>query len=303
MSNIDYSLLNERFGLRGQVTFREGAGGLAVVEVSNSHATAALALQGGHLMRWAPRPQSPVIWLSRAAKFGPGKSIRGGVPVCWPWFGPHSSDASLPAHGFARTVPWEVTATRALPNGATGLSLRLVPSDATRAAWPYSTEVMLHIIVGTALEMNLVTHNTGNEAVTLGQALHTYFEVGDVRRIKIHGLGGCEYIDKVDGGARKVQNGPVTIAAETDRIYLGSTADCLIDDPQLRRRIRITKGGSRSTVVWNPWIEKAAKMGDLGESGYLNMVCVESANAADDVVTLAPEAEHRLWVRYSAEGL
>lgn len=303
MSNIDYSLLNERFGLRGQVAFKEGAGGLAVVEVSNSHATAALALQGGHLIRWAPRSQTPVIWLSRAAKFGPGKSIRGGVPVCWPWFGPHSSDASLPAHGFARTVPWEVTATQTLPNGATRLSLRLVSSDATRAAWPYSTELMLHITVGTTLEMDLVTRNTGNEAVTLGQALHTYFEVGDVRRIKIHGLGGCEYIDKVDGGARKVQNGPVTIAAETDRIYLGSTADCLIDDPQLRRRIRIAKGGSRSTVVWNPWIEKAAKMGDLGENGYLNMVCVESANAADDVVTLAPGAEYRLWVRYSAEGL
>ncbi|MFZ5530940.1 MAG: D-hexose-6-phosphate mutarotase, partial [Pseudomonadota bacterium] len=227
--------MNERFGLRDQVVFKEGAGGLAVVEVSNSHATAALALQGGHLMRWAPRSQPPVIWLSRAAKFGLGKSIRGGVPVCWPWFGPHSSDASLPAHGFARTVPWEVTATQALQNGATRLSLRLVPSDATRAAWPYSTEVMLHITVGATLEMDLVTRNAGNETVTLGQALHTYFEVGDVRRIKIHGLGGCEYIDKVDGGACKVQSGPVTIAAETDRIYLGSTADCLIDDPQLRR--------------------------------------------------------------------
>lgn len=303
MSNIDYSLLNERFGLRGQVVFKEGAGGLAVVEVANSHATATLALQGGHLMRWAPRSQPPVIWLSRAAKFGSGKSIRGGVPVCWPWFGPHGSDASLPSHGFARTVPWEVTATQTLPNGATRLSLRRMPSEATQAAWPHSTELTLCVTVGTTLEMGVVTRNTGDETVTLGQALHTYFEVGDVRRIKIHGLGGCEYIDKVDGGARKIQSGPVTLSAETDRIYLGSTADCLIDDPQLRRRIRIAKGGSHSTVVWNPWIEKAARMGDLGENGYLDMVCVESANAADDVVTLAPGEEHRLWVRYSVEEL
>jgi glucose-6-phosphate 1-epimerase len=107
----------------------------------------------------------------------------------------------------------------------------------------------------------------------------------------------------MDGGKRKTQTGPVTIGAETDRIYLDTSADCLIDDPGLKRRIRIRKRGSHSTVVWNPWIEKSVKMGDFGENGYLNMVCVESTNAADDVVTIAPGGEHRLWVRYETESM
>ncbi|MDO8597781.1 MAG: hypothetical protein Q7R45_14310, partial [Sulfuricaulis sp.] len=127
--------------------------------------------------------------------------------------------------------------------------------------------------------------------------------VSDVRRVTIRGLEACPYLDKMDGGKRKQQTGPVTIGAETDRIYLDSSADCLIDDPGLKRSIRIRKRGSHSTVVWNPWIEKSVKMGDFGENGYLNMLCVESANAADDVVTIAPGGEHHLWVRYEIEAL
>ena len=299
----DFSALNARFGLSGQLTFREGAGGLAVVEVANNQGSATIALQGAQVMTWAPRGQSPVIWLSRAAKFAPGKSIRGGVPVCWPWFGPHATDTSLPAHGFARTVPWEVIGTQTMTDGSARIDFRLIKSDATRAPWPHSSQLECHVTVGATLEIELVTRNTDRIAVTIGDALHTYFEVGDIRQVTIQGLEGCPYLDKMDGGQRKQQTGPVTIGAETDRIYLNSSADCLIDDPGLTRRIRIRKRGSRSTVVWNPWIEKSAKMGDFGENGYLNMVCVESANAADDVVTIAPGGEHRLWVRYEIEPL
>ncbi|MEK7207833.1 MAG: D-hexose-6-phosphate mutarotase [Pseudomonadota bacterium] len=299
----DFSALNARFGVSGQVVFKQGPGGLAVVEVANSQGTATIALQGAHVMTWAPRGAQPVIWLSRAAKFAPGKSIRGGAPICWPWFGPHATESSYPGHGFARTVPWEVIEARACANGATYLVLRLVPSDATRAQWPQATPVEARITVGRTLEIDLVTRNEGTAPVTIGDALHTYFEVSDVRKTAIHGLGGCPYLDKVDGGKRKSQTGPVTIGAEVDRVYLDSTADCLIDDPGLGRRIRVHKRGSRSTVVWNPWIDKAAKMGDFGNHGYLNMVCVESTNAADDVVTLAPGGEHHLDVTYSVEPL
>jgi glucose-6-phosphate 1-epimerase len=299
----DFSALNTRFGVSGQVVFKEGPGGLAVVEVANSQGAATIALQGAHVMTWAPRGAQPVIWLSRAAKFAPGKSIRGGVPICWPWFGPHATESSYPGHGFARTVPWEVIEARACANGATYLVLRLAPSDATRAQWPQATPVEARITVGRTLEIDLVTRNEGAAPVTLGDALHTYFEVSDVRQVAIHGLGGCPYLDKVDGGKRKSQTGPVTIGAEVDRIYLDSAADCLIDDPGLGRRIRVHKRGSRSTVVWNPWIEKAAKMGDFGHHGYLNMVCVESTNAADDVVAVAPGGEHHLDVTYSVEPL
>jgi glucose-6-phosphate 1-epimerase len=273
------------------------------VEVANSRGSATVALQGAQVLTWAPRGLPPVIWLSRAAKFVPGKSIRGGVPVCWPWFGPHATVATLPAHGFARTVPWEVIGAQTLADGATRLDFRLVLNEAARAQWPHATLLECHITVGTALEIDLVTRNADRSAITIGDALHTYFEVSDIRQVTIRGLEGCPYLDKMDAGKRKQQAGPVTIGAETDRIYLDTGADCLIDDPGLKRRIRIRKRGSHSTVVWNPWIEKSVKMGDFGEDGYLNMVCVESANAADDVVTIAPGGEHHLWVRYETEPM
>ncbi|MBI3778899.1 MAG: D-hexose-6-phosphate mutarotase [Gammaproteobacteria bacterium] len=298
----DFSALNARFGLSGRVIFREGPGGLAVAEVTNSQGSASIALQGAHLMTWTPRGHKPVIWLSRAARFAPGKSIRGGVPICWPWFGPHASNAALPAHGFARTVPWEVIGAQSLADGATRLDFRLIQNEATHAQWPHATLVECRITVGAALEIDLVTRNADRSAITIGDALHTYFQVSDVRRVTIRGLEGCPYLDKVDGGRRKQQSGAVTISAETDRIYLESSADCVIDDPGFRRRIRIRKRGSRSSVVWNPWIEKSVKMGDFGENGYLDMVCVESTNAADDVVTIAPGGEHHLWVRYEVES-
>ena len=303
MSTQDLNELNTRFGIAGQVTFKKGAGGLSRVDVGNSFGSAQILLQGAHLLTWAPRRQRPVIWLSRAAKFAAGKSVRGGVPVCWPWFGPHASGSSFPAHGFARTVLWDVTHVSALPNGATVLVFQLSPTDVTRAQWPHDTSLELRVTVGAVLVMDLVTRNNSSTPVTIGDALHTYFEISDVRDIRVHGLGGCAYLDKVDGGKRKAQVGPVKFDGETDRIYLESVADCLIDDPRWNRRIRISKSGSRSTVVWNPWIEKANKMGDLGANGYLDMVCVESTNAADDVVTIAPGASHTLRVRYGVEPL
>jgi D-hexose-6-phosphate mutarotase len=303
MYDTDYGLLNERFGIRGQLKFAPGAGNLAVSAIGNSHASATIALQGAHVMTWTPRRQHPVIWLSRAAKFAAGKSIRGGVPICWPWFGAHATEAKYPGHGFARTVMWEVIETETLHDGRTRLAFRIIQDDASRALWPHPSEALYIVTVGSSLEMELVTRNTGKAAVTIGDALHTYFAVSDIRACRIHGLGHCPYLDKADGGKKKQQVGPVTVDAEVDRIYLDSTADILIDDPGLNRRIRVAKRGSRSSVVWNPWIEKAAKMGDFGPNGYLNMVCVESSNAADDVVQIPAGGEHRLWVRYSVEPL
>jgi len=303
MSNTDYAALNKRFAIPGQLSFAPGPGGLAVAEVSNAQASAMIALQGAQVMTWVPRKQQPVIWLSKAAKFAPGKSIRGGVPVCWPWFGPHASEAKFPGHGFARTVMWDVVKTEALRDGSTRLTFKILQDDTTCVQWPHATEALNIVTIGRSLDIELVTRNTGNAAVTIGDAFHTYFEVGDIRRCTIHGLGHCPYLDKVDGGRKKQQIGPVTIDGEVDRIYLDSTADVLIDDPGLNRRIRVSKRGSRSTVVWNPGIEKAVKMGDFGANGQLGMVCVESTNAADDVVQIPAGGEHRLWVRYSVEPL
>lgn len=295
--------LNSKFGIKDQVVFKVGTGGLTMVEVSNARASATIALQGAHLLSWAPKGQQPVIWLSTAAKFAPGKSVRGGIPICWPWFGPHESEKSFPAHGYARTVEWDVVSTEALANGATRLLFRFSGNEASAKMWPHATPCDYQITVGTALELELITRNQGVTPVTIGQALHTYFAISDIREVDVDGLNGCPYLDKVDGLKRKQQSGLVTFTGETDRIYLDSTADCIIEDSAMERRICISKRNSASTIVWNPWNEKAEQMGDLGERSYLGMVCVESANAADDVVTIPAGGEHRLYVRYDLEPL
>jgi glucose-6-phosphate 1-epimerase len=163
-------------------------------------------------------------------------------------------------------------------------------------------EVTLAVSIGAQLRVTLTTRNTGAVSISLSQALHTYFNISDIGAVRVTGLEGCEYIDKVDGGKRKLQQGAVSIGGEVDRIYLQTDADSVIDDPGLQRRIRIKHEGSRSTVVWNPWIEKAAKLGDLGPDGYRHMLCVENVNAADDARQLAPGAEHTLTAVIGVEA-
>jgi glucose-6-phosphate 1-epimerase len=298
---VDVVKLNDEHGIPDRIVFLAGAGGLTFVELVNEHGKAIVSLQGGHLINWSPRGEKAVIWLSRNAKFTPGKSIRGGVPVCWPWFGPHSKEKTFPAHGFARTTPWQVVASEAIGNAKTCLTLRLEQHGAERRYWPYSSELVVQFTLGAALEIELITRNTGNTPITIGEALHTYFEISDVREITIHGLDGCDYLDKVDGMKRKRQIGPIGCNGETDRIYLDTTSDCIIDDPGFNRRVHISKQGSRSTVIWNPWQDKAARMDDLGKDGYMNMICVESANVADNLVSIAAGDEHRLGIIYRVE--
>lgn len=295
--------LNTQFGIKGHLSFREDGSGLIVAEIDNAQATASLCLQGAHLMTWQPRSQKvPVVWLSRDAKLAPGKSIRGGAPVCWPWFGAHASEASFPGHGFARTVPWRVTESGTNPDGATRLTLRLVESEKTRAQWPHDCNLDLTVIVGETLRMEMTTENTGAADFVIGEALHTYFQIGDIGAVRVSGLQDCDYWDKVGGSTLRKQSGAISFAAETDRVYINTAATCVIEDDRLRRRIHAAKSGSLSTVVWTPWTEKANKMGDMGQpDGWREMVCVESVNAIGNVVKVMPGSRHTLIVEYRAE--
>lgn len=303
MSITDSQVLNTHFAISNHVEFKTNSGGLTIAEITNDHAVATVALQGGHVMTFRPREQDPVIWLSNAARFELGKSIRGGVPICWPWFGPHATDRNKPTHGFARTVLWKVLEIKTLDDGETQMALELINTPATQAQWSYPSQLVVIITVGMELRIELITRNTGQETFSIGEALHTYFHVSDVSRIQIQGLENCHYLDKVDNSQHKQQAGPVTIHSEVDRVYLNTRAACLIEDPGLNRRIRIAKQGSQSTVIWNPWIEKATQMGDFGDQGYLEMVCVETANALDNVVTVKPGETHRLEAVISVESL
>jgi len=298
--NTPLVTLSKRFAITRELTFRDAGDGFIVIDILNAHCSASIALQGAHLMRWQPKAEQPVIWMSPVAKLAQAKSIRGGVPVCWPWFGAHATESSFPGHGFARTVLWDVVNTKKLEDGSTSISFRI--ADGVKEQWPYHAPVEMEMIIGKTLEMELTTKNQGSETITVGDALHTYFCVGDVRNIEIRGLDGCEYIDKVGKEKRTKQDGVITVDAEVDRIYLDQGQDVVIEDPDMQRRICIEKRNSHSTIVWNPWIDKCKKMGDFGaDDGYLDMVCVESANADEDLVQLAPCQAHSLWVRYSVE--
>jgi len=294
---------NTEFGISGQVSFSMGKGDMPVVWISNELGEASIALQGAHVLGFRARDEAPLIWMSDKATYAPCKSLRGGVPVCWPWFGPHATDSSLPGHGPARTADWEPIMSEALPDGRSRVSFELIETDKIRKMCPHPLCVRLHVTVGEALLLEIETTNLGHSTFILGEALHAYFLVGDVRLTHIEGLDGCEYIDKMDGATRKTQDGPVTMCEETDRIYLGSGDHTEIIDPNMGRNIIIRSGGSTSTVVWNPWFESAERMGDLGSGGYLKMLCVETANAADDVVQLAAGATHCMVANYSSEPL
>lgn len=296
--------LNTRFVQPG-LGFREDPSGLVFAEIDTALATATICLQGAHLVTWRPKDQSePVIWVSETARYAPGKSIRGGVPVCWPWFGPHASEPGFPAHGFARTVPWQVTRAETQDDGAIRLAFMLLQNEQTRTQFPHACRLELILSIGTSLRAELITTNLDTAPVTIGEALHTYFRIGDIGAVEVSGLEGCTYVDKVEGGARKRQEGNIRINGETDRVYLDTEATCIITDPLLKRRIVIEKTGSRSTIVWTPWQEKAEKMGDLGpNAGWRRMLCVESGNALDNVVQIAPGDAHTLGVLYRAEAL
>lgn len=297
--------LNTQFGIKGQLSFREDASGLIVAEIDNALGSASLCLQGAHLMSWQPKSQAvPVVWLSRDAKLAAGKSIRGGAPVCWPWFGAHATESGFPGHGFARTVPWQVIESGTEPNGATRLTLRLVTSDKTHAQWPHACNVDLTIVVGETLRMEMATENTGSEDFVIGEALHTYLQIGDIGAVHVTGLEGFEYWDKVGGSNLRKQEGAISFAGETDRVYINTVAECVIVDDKLKRRIHIAKSGSLSTVVWTPWVEKAGKMGDMGQpDGWREMVCIESVNAIENVVKVAAGTRHTLIVEYRAESM
>lgn len=319
--------LNTQFGIDEQLGFRDDASGLIVAEISNPQASASLCLQGAHLMTWRPRSQSaPVIWLSRDARLAAGKSIRGGVPVCWPWFGAHAAEPGFasgetsavpgfasgetpavprfPAHGYARTAPWQVIESGTEPDGATRLTLRLLESKKTRTQWPHEARLELTVSVGETLRMELSTENTGESGFTITEALHAYFRVGDIGAVRVTGLAGCAYWDKAGGSTLKKQSGIIRFEGETDCVYINTAAVCAIEDDALKRRIRIAKSGSLSTVVWTPWTAKAERMGDLGQpDGWREMLCVESANAIDNALHVAAGTRHTLVVEYRAEPL
>lgn len=301
---MDTSTLNQQFGIATSLRFVEDAHGLIVAEIENPLASAKICLQGAHLLCWRPRSSSiPVVWLSDGAQLLPGKSPHSGAPVCWPWFGAHESNPTFPAHGYARNLPWEVISSASEADGATCITLRLQDSDQAKAQWPHAATLELALTIGDTLRLALTTANNGSDAIIISEAFHTYFQVGDITQVRVTGLEGTTYADKVLDFARSTQQDAITFEGEVDRVYVDTAAECVIEDPSLRRRIHIAKTGSLSTVVWTPGQEKGDKLGDLGNEGWRRMVCVESANTMENKVSIPAGTSHTLAVEYRAVPL
>jgi len=291
--------LNALHGLPGQLRFVAGPGSLPFVHIHNVHAEALVSVYGAQVLRFRPHDTgSDLLFVSERATYQAGKAIRGGVPVCWPWFGADPQAQGRPNHGLARTRLWSVANTEALPDGTTRLTLALTDTPDTRAIWPHAFELTLEITIGPALRLSLTTRNTGDRPFTITQALHSYFAVGDVSQITVGGLDGCHYIDKAAGadGAIRQQRGSVEFLGEVDRIYTGAPSELCLHDAAGGRKLSIIAEGSRTAVMWNPGAALAAGMADLTDDEYQRFVCVETANAADEMVTLPPDGTHQMKV-------
>lgn len=269
---------------------------MGIVNVETAVAAGRLTDHGAQVLAWRPAGNAPVIWLSSQAVFAPGMAIRGGVPICFPWFGSGLSGDLSPAHGFARLVEWRPTSVSEV-DGVTTVVHELTEADVTAPEFPYRYRAVATVEFGSTLTMSLRVENTDDGPLTFEAALHTYLHVGDATQIELLGLDGAGYHDKVLG-SDAVQSGPVTIDGEVDRVYASSSA-VEVHDPVLGRTLLVEKSGSDSTIVWNPWVQKAQAMSDFGDEEWREMVCVETANVGASAPTLGPGEAHVMQVSIS----
>lgn len=276
----------------GHLEVLPGKGGLTKLQVKTPWSTAEIYLHGAHVTHFGKAGEPPLLFMSEASDFLPGKPIRGGIPVIFPWFGPREGQ---PAHGFARTREWHLKESHRTPEGGVTLDLNLSELD--------GFDLDYRITVSTSLSLELTVRNSSANGQTIENCLHTYFAIADIATTAVTGLQGTSYFDKLTSHASSEISSALRIDREVDRIYDDSTPSLEVHDTGLARKIVISKSGSASTVVWNPWIEKSKRMADFGEDEYLRMICVESGNVADREIHLAPGSSHTLRVELSSVGL
>jgi glucose-6-phosphate 1-epimerase len=314
MTSLEEQLqsLNENFGLPGVLAFDVHPGTeLVRAQVTLPEASATIYLHGAHITHWQPAGQPPVLFLSERSEFEPAKAIRGGIPICFPWFGPRQpgprgDSQSGPSHGFARITPWAVSFAALIPSGGSqdGDSLRLTlmlsPDDLSRSLGFDHFRVACEFTLGKTLSIRLSVVNLADAPLRFEEALHTYFHVGDVRRATITGLEGAAYLDKRDEMREKhAPAEPLRLSATTDRVFPANSADTAIHDEVLGREIAIAKTNSATTVVWNPWAEVAKTLADLDPEAWPGFLCVEAANTGTDTIVLAPRQAHTMELTVS----
>lgn len=295
---MDLAQLNQHFAIPGVLAFDQTPGGLIYASATTPHATATVYLQGAHLTAWQPTGQQPVIYLSHKSDFAPGKPIRGGVPLAFPWFATRHDGKTGPSHGFARIQNWTL-AFAALAGEDLHLTFTLAPTEISRNLGYDNFHLAYQLIIGSTLTMQLTVANEAATPLLFEEAMHTYYSVADVRQATVTGLEPTPFNDKTDNMQLKpAAYAPITFTAETDRLYANTSATCIIHDAAADRRIIVSKKNSETTVVWNPWKE----MPDLGPGEWQKMLCVETVNAASNAITLMPGDAHIMRAHVSVES-
>lgn len=272
------------------ISFKQFSNGFEYLEVQNKVAKAKIALQGAHIFQYKKIGKIPVLWLSEVSEFKAGRAIRGGVPLCWPWFGMNKKDINMPQHGFVRTMIWQLVESTETDD-CTELTLILSSSDETMRLWPYKFELTYKIKIAEELTLELITKNCDLEAFTITQALHTYFNISNILKVYVSGLENKPYFDSLQQ-ENYLDSESILFNEEIDRVYQGVNNPILLVD--VDRTYTVTNYGSSSLVVWNPWLEKSTKMSGMEANSYEGMLCIESANALDDFKTIEPNETHSL---------
>jgi glucose-6-phosphate 1-epimerase len=286
--------LNRRFGIPGLAQVISGSGGLPKLQVTTKSASAEIYLHGAHVASWQPAGAEEVIFLSKHSHWEDGRAIRGGIPVCFPWFRAKADNPKAPAHGFVRTREWQLDSVISKEDGSV-IAVFSTESDAsTRLWWSHEFRLELRITIGVTLGLELTAANTGSAPLSFEEALHTYFHVAQVEGVRVRGLNGVTYLDNIDQNHEKTQSGDLVLTGTTDNAYLNTLGAAELIDPILRRTVRTEKENSRTTVVWNPWQQGAASLSDLGEDEWRQMTCVEASNVLSSTVSLAPGEEHTM---------
>jgi D-hexose-6-phosphate mutarotase len=298
-----------RLEIPGRMTVLEGNGSLPKLEVTTDHSTAEIYLHGAHVTDFQRKGEAPLLFTSQFSRFMAGQPIRGGVPIIFPWFGSREGE---PTHGFARLCGWHLHEAVTLPEG--GVTLRFhLPETGESGVWPsFNANYIVTINDTLSLEL-LITNTSADENFSFDTCLHSYLSVGDIREVEIFGLKGASYFDRIDHFTRRIltthlqnwteEDEPIRIASEVDRVYLDTPRTVEVRDHKLGRIIRVEKTGSASTVLWNPWIDKAQQMPDFGNEEYKQMVCVESGNVAKNRISLPPGRTTALKVSLSSSRI
>jgi glucose-6-phosphate 1-epimerase len=285
--------LDRRFGVPGIARVLAGNGGLPKVHINSPQVAGEMYLHGAHVTSWKPAGADEVLFVSSQSRWEDDHAIRGGVPVCFPWFGDESDDRKAPAHGFVRTKAWQLESIVQV-GGAVKVSM-FTESDAnTKQWWPADFRLVHRATFGSELSLELVVTNTGTTSLRFEEALHTYHRVGDIAKARVRGLDGVHYLDKTHSNRKSLQQGEIVIVSETDRVYLNTGTGIELEDPVLHRRTRLVKENSSTTVVWNPWVNKAHSFSDFGDDEWTQMICIETSNVSNFAVDLAPGQQHKM---------